>query len=160
MLLILMSNDIHLNPGPQPLFQNNFFKSMNWNLNSLTKENFHRVDLIEAHKNSGVGLFYKNSLPTNVRRDLSIVVEFKFGRKNIFFTVLYRSPSFNHASPEFQAFLLNFKNLYPKIKTENPFAMFLLEILTVNSIAGGPMVTKLQKAVQLKLCLLPLVCLS
>ena len=22
---------------------------MNWNLNSLTKENFHRVDLIEAH---------------------------------------------------------------------------------------------------------------
>ena len=52
--------------------------------------------------------------------------EFKFGRKKIFFTVLYRSPSFNHASLEFQAFLSNFKNLYSKIKTENPFAMFFV----------------------------------
>ena len=49
MLLILMSNDIHLNPGPQPHFQNNFLNFMNWNLNSLTKDNFHRVHLIEAH---------------------------------------------------------------------------------------------------------------
>ena len=66
-------------------------------------------------KHGGVGLFYKNSLPVNIRRDLSfnesIVVELKFGRKNIFFTVLYRSPSFNHASLEFQAFLLDFRNL-------------------------------------------------
>ena len=98
---------------------------MNWNLNSITKDNFHRVDLIEAHnsifnydlisvcetnlndsvdlpetllndytfepanhpanvKHGGVGLFYKNYLPVNVRRDLSfdesIVVELKFGR--------------------------------------------------------------------------------
>ena len=79
-------------------------------------------------KHGGVGLFYKNSLPINIRRDLSfeesIVVELKFGRKKIFLTVLYRSPSFNHTSPEFQAFLLNFKNLYSKIKAENPFAMF------------------------------------
>ena len=76
----------------------------------------------------GVGLFYKNSPPVNVRRDLSfdesIVVELKFGRKKTFLTVLYRSPSFDHASPEFRFFLSNFKNLYSKIKTENPFAMF------------------------------------
>ena len=142
---------------------------MNWNLNSLTKDNFHRVDLIEAHnsifnydlisvcetnsddlvklpetllkdytfepanhplniKRGEVGLFYKNSLPVNFRHDLSfdesIVVEVKFGRKKIFLTVLYRSPSFDHASPEFRNFLLNIKNLYSKIKTENPFAMF------------------------------------
>ena len=66
-------------------------------------------------KHGGVGIFYKNSLPVNVRRDLSldesIVVELKFGRKKIFLTVLYRSPSFNHASPEFRDFLFNFKNL-------------------------------------------------
>ena len=49
MLLILISNDIHMNPGPQNHFQNNFFNSMNWNLNSLTKDSFHRVDLIDAH---------------------------------------------------------------------------------------------------------------
>ena len=133
MLLILMSNDIHLNSGPQPNLQNNCLNFMNWNLNSLIKDNFHRVDLIEAHnsifnydlisvcetnlddsvelpetllsdytfepanyplniKHGGVGLFYKNSLPLNVRRDSSfdesIVVELKFGRKKIFLTVL------------------------------------------------------------------------
>ena len=48
-LLILLSNDIQLNPGPQPNLQNNCLNFMNWNLNSLTKDNFHRVDLIEAH---------------------------------------------------------------------------------------------------------------
>ena len=56
--------------------------------------------------------------------DETIVVELKFGRKKIFFTVLYRSPAFNHTSPEFHAFLSNFKNLYSKIKAENPFATF------------------------------------
>ena len=52
------------------------------------------------------------------------MVELKLGRKKVFFTVLYRSPSFNHASREFQTFLLNFKNLQAKIKAENPFTMF------------------------------------
>ena len=42
----------------------------------------------------------------------------------MFLTSLYRSPSFNHASPKFRDFLLNFKNLFSKIKAENPFAMF------------------------------------
>ena len=76
----------------------------------------------------GVGLFYKNSLPIVVRRDLSfsesIVIELKFGRKKIFFTVLYRSPSFSHNSPGFQDFMNNFRNLHSKINAENPFAMF------------------------------------
>ena len=73
-------------------------------------------------------LFYKNSLPVKIRNDLSfdesIVVELKYGRKKIFFTVLYRSPAFNHISPEFQAFLSNFENLYSNIQAENPFATF------------------------------------
>ena len=55
---------------------------------------------------------------------LSIVVELKFGPKNIFFTVLYRNPSSNHTSPEFQTFLANFENLYSKIKAEKPLATF------------------------------------
>ena len=197
-----MSNDIHLNHGPQSHFLDNSLTFMNWNLNSLTKDNFHRVDLIEAHnsifnhdlisvcetnlndsvelqeillndfsfepanhpsnsKHGGVGHFYKNTLPTNVRRDLSfdesIVIELKFGRKKVFFTVIYRSPSFNHASREFQTFLLNLKNLQAKIKTENPFAMFLLVILMPNLIYGGLMGMKLLKAVKLMICLLPLV---
>ena len=52
------------------------------------------------------------------------MVELKFGRKKIFFTVLYRSPAFNHTSPEFQGFLSNFENLYSNIQAENPLATF------------------------------------
>ena len=77
-------------------------------------------------RHGGVGIFFKNSLPVIVRNDLSfdesIVIEIKFGRKIIFFTVLYRSPAFNHTSLKFQAFLSNFKKLYSQIQGENPFA--------------------------------------
>ena len=166
-LLILLSNDIELNPGDH--YQNNFFTFMNWNLNSLAKNNFERIKLIEAHNSlfnydiislcetslnseivipdplmneytfipanhpnneshGGVGLFYKNSLPLKARPELSfdetIVVELKFGRKKIFFTVLYRSPSFHHSSLEFQNFMNNFEKLYDDIKKENPYATF------------------------------------
>ena len=55
--------------------------------------------------------------------DESIVVEVKFGRKKIFFTLLYRSPVSNHTSPEFQT-LSNFENLYSNIQAKNPFATF------------------------------------
>ena len=57
--------------------------------------------------------------------DESIVVELKFSRKKLYFTVLYRSPAFDHNSPNFQAFLKDFRNLYAKIKAENPFATYL-----------------------------------
>ena len=46
-ILIILSNDVHTNPGPQ--FQNNFFNFKTWNVNSLAKENFQCVHLIEAH---------------------------------------------------------------------------------------------------------------
>ena len=51
--------------------------------------------------------------------DGSTVLELKFGRKKICFTVLYRSPASDHNS-----FLSNFSNLYTKIEAENPFATF------------------------------------
>ena len=54
----------------------------------------------------------------------SIVVEVRFVRKMILFTVLYRSPATDNNSPKFQAFLTDFRNLYAKIKAENPFATF------------------------------------
>ena len=46
-LLIAISNDVHKNPGPP--FQNSFFTFMQWNVNSIAKDNFQRVRLIEAH---------------------------------------------------------------------------------------------------------------
>ena len=47
--MIYLSNDISKTPGPEPHFQNNYYNFMSWNLNSLAKDNFHRVSLIEAH---------------------------------------------------------------------------------------------------------------
>ena len=167
LLLILLANDIELNPGPR--YHENFFTFMNWNLNSIVKNDFERVQLIEAHNSlfnydlislcetslndsveipdpllkeytflaanhpdnvshGGVGLFYKNSLPLKYRSDLSfdesIVVELKFGRKKIFFTVIYRSPSVKHNSPEFDEFLKKFKTLHSNIQAEKPYANF------------------------------------
>ena len=46
-LLIILSNDIHQSPGPP--FHNSFFNFMSWNVNCITKDNFQRVRLIEAH---------------------------------------------------------------------------------------------------------------
>ena len=75
-------------------------------------------------RHGGVGIFYKNSLPLLVRNDLgfeeSLAVELKFGRKKIFFTVLYRRPSNTNGSPELEAFLKNFQDLHTKLKSENP----------------------------------------
>ena len=45
-LLIRLSNDINLNPGP---YNNGYFTFMTWNINSLAKEDFQRARLIEAH---------------------------------------------------------------------------------------------------------------
>ena len=44
-LLLILSNDIELNPG---LNNNHYFTFMNWNCNSLAKENFQRMKFIEA----------------------------------------------------------------------------------------------------------------
>ena len=75
-----------------------------------------------------VGLFHKMTLPVIHREDLSfdesIVIELKFGRKKIFSSVLYRSPSHKHGATEFDDFLTNFRNLYSKIESENPYATF------------------------------------
>ena len=153
-----------MNPGP---YCQNSLKFMNWNVNSLAKDNLERVRLIEAHnavfeydlisicetslndtveiletllndytfvqadhpnnsRHGGVGLFFENSLPVIVRNDLSVdesvVIELKFGRKNIFFSALYRSPFSKHNTPRFRAFLANFKRLHSNIQAENPFA--------------------------------------
>ena len=46
-LLIILSNDVHQNPGPP--FHNSFFNFMSWNVNSIAKDDFQHVRLIEAH---------------------------------------------------------------------------------------------------------------
>ena len=75
-------------------------------------------------RHGGVGLFYKNSPVNN-------------GKPNIF-TVLYRNPSFNHTSPQFQDFLSNFENIYLKIKSDNPSAIFFAGDFNAHSRRSWP----------------------
>ena len=136
-------------------------------LNSLTKDNFSRLNLLEAHNslfnydiislcetnlnasvdlpsnllegfksifshhpggNKRVSLFYKDNLSLVEKNDLSfnecIVTEIHFGRKKVFFAVVYRSPNDKAGSPEFDRFLNDLENLNTKIKYENPYALF------------------------------------
>ena len=46
-LVLLLSNDIELNPGDE--FHDGFLSFCNWNLNSLSKNDFERISLLEAH---------------------------------------------------------------------------------------------------------------
>ena len=51
-LLILLSYDVHPNPGQfsnNHVFSSGFFSFCNWNLNTLSKDNFSRISLLEAH---------------------------------------------------------------------------------------------------------------
>ena len=46
-LLLILSNDVSRNPGPP--FHNSFFSLISWNVNSIAKDDFQRVRVIEAH---------------------------------------------------------------------------------------------------------------
>ena len=171
LLSIVLSGDVHPNPGPlvPDEFSTGFLSFCNWNLNSLASNDFARITLLNAentiHKydiislcetslnttttvtpnaipgysfhplnhpsgerHGGVGIFYKESLPLRVRPDLCfdecLVTELRFGRKKLFFTVLYRNPCNKASSPAFHTFLSNFKNLHEGIQRENPYAAF------------------------------------
>ena len=51
-LVLILSSDVHPNPGPSSNdrnFSSGFLSFCNWNLNTLSKENFYRISLLEAH---------------------------------------------------------------------------------------------------------------
>ena len=191
-ILILLSNDIHLNPGPH--FQNNLFNFMSWNLNSLAKDNFQRTRLIEAHnalfnndlisicetslndsvelhetlindytfvsannpanvRHGGVGLFFENSLPVEVRNDLSfdesIVIELKYFLL-FYIEVLLLSILRVNFKPSCQLL----KNYIPKSKVETPLQHFLLVILMHTLSFDGLMAIQILRVWKLKISLL------
>ena len=167
-LLIILSNDIELNPGP--LTPTKGFTFAQWNINSLGKDEFSRVNLLQSQnvihnyndiislcetslndesqipkplmegyefkssnhpsgeKRGGVGIFYKETLPLTIKNyfsfDECLVCEIHIGKKKIFYSVIYRSPSNRANSPEFHQFLTNFENLVIKIRDEKPYASF------------------------------------
>ena len=90
---------------------------------------FHPLNHPSGGRHGGVGIFYKETLPLRVRPDLSfdecLVSELRFGRKKIFFTVIYRNSSHKASFPEFEFFLYNFENVNKRVKLENPYVSFI-----------------------------------
>ena len=46
-MVLLLSSDIETQPGPS--CNDSFFSFCNWNINTLSKNDFQRVSLLEAH---------------------------------------------------------------------------------------------------------------
>ena len=90
LFLILLSNDIHVNPGPH--FNNSFFNFMNWNLNSLAKKNFLSEYIFVPVNNpantrhGGVGLFYKHSLSEYIFVPANCPANTRHGGVGLFFS--------------------------------------------------------------------------
>ena len=79
-------------------------------------------------KRGGVGLYIKESLPSQNRSDLvtlpkCVVCEIQLNRKKYFFVVIYRSPSQDQG--EFDDFTINFELLLSKMHAENPFSVVI-----------------------------------
>ena len=82
-ILVLLSNDIHLNPEPH--FQNSFFNFMLWNLNSLAKDNFQRIRLIESHNslfNYDLISICESSLNSSVELPETLINDYTFVSAN------------------------------------------------------------------------------
>ena len=60
--------------------------------NILQGYNYHACNHTSGEKKGSVGIFYKDSLPIIIRGNLSfdecIVAELRFGRKNIFYSIV------------------------------------------------------------------------
>jgi len=55
LLRLKLSSDVHPNPGPVDAtnnFSGGFLSFCNWNLNTLSKEDFYRITLLEAHNSN------------------------------------------------------------------------------------------------------------
>ena len=48
-LLLILSNDVELNPGPKKDSSNGNFSIARWNLNSITAQNFVKLSQLEAY---------------------------------------------------------------------------------------------------------------
>ena len=77
-LHITLSPDVHPNPGPDHtnIFVGGFLSFCNWNLNTLSKDDFYRITLLPAHNtehNYDIISLCETSLDDNVRFQISFM---------------------------------------------------------------------------------------
>ena len=95
---------------------------------TLDGYNFFKSNHPQNVKRGGVGLYVKESLPSQNRSDLvtlpeCVVCEIQLDRKKYFFVVIYRSPSQDQSV--FDDFTINFELLLSKLQAENPFCVVI-----------------------------------
>ena len=83
MLRLILSLDVHPNPGPvRPnTFSGGFLSFCNWNLNTLNKDDFYRITLLEAHNtehNYDIISLCETSLNDTVQVPENILPGYKF----------------------------------------------------------------------------------
>ena len=81
---LILANDIELNPGN---FSDSFFSFCNWNVNSIAKDNFERVQLLEAHNalfNYDLTSLCEVSLNSTVEIPATLLDNYTFISKNNF----------------------------------------------------------------------------
>ena len=84
-LVIVISNDTERNPG-----DNNLFTFCNWNLNSLTKDNFGRLNLLEAHNS-----LFNYDIISLCETNLNDTIELPINPLNGFKSIYSHHPSGN-----------------------------------------------------------------
>ena len=84
-MVIVISNDTERNPG-----DNNLFTFCNWNLNSLTKDNFGRLNLLEAHNS-----LFNYDIISLCETNLNDTIELPINPLNGFNSIYSHHPSGN-----------------------------------------------------------------
>ena len=78
-IVLLLSNDIELNPGDH--LTNGLFSFCNWNLNTLSKNNFQRADLLEAFNSRSkydIISLCETSLNDSIELPNALIANYKF----------------------------------------------------------------------------------
>ena len=84
LLRLILSLDIHPNPGPVQCnnsFSGGFLSFCNWNLNTLSKDNFYRITLLQAHNanhNYDIISLCETSLNDSNKVDENVLPGYKF----------------------------------------------------------------------------------
>ena len=108
---------------------------MSWNVNSIGKDDFQRVRLLEAHNsifNYGLISICETSLNDSIKLpDILLTTNTRHCGVGLFYKnslpiKISNDLSFNVSIViEFNVLFSKFTNLYSKIKNENPYASFL-----------------------------------
>ena len=104
--------------------------------------NFVPMNHPSGNRRGGVGIFYKEKLSLEIRKNLSfnecLASEVLIGKRKVFYSVCYRSPSMKTSTPGVETFLADFENLYTNISKNKRCACFFAGDFNAHSLCWWP----------------------